>query len=83
MVLTPVLMVLLIWATKDLDFSQNNKITKFEPTSSTAVVMAENEKVSAVLLKNTEGNILEIVVKSPLQSTSSVVFGFTDSGEKE
>ncbi|TAI46850.1 hypothetical protein [Flagellimonas allohymeniacidonis] len=82
-VLAPVLMVLLIWVAKDLGFSQNSEIVKLETTSSTAMAKAENEKVSAVLLNNQERSILEIVVKSPLRSTSSVVFALTGTQERE
>ncbi len=82
-VLTPLLLVLLIWATKDLNFSQSHKTVNLDSTPSSVVAKAENEEIRAILLKNSEGNLLEIEVKSPLPATSSVVFALKGTSERE
>lgn len=72
-IMLPILLILII---KDLDFNQPENIS-YEPNGSSS-----NNMVDANLAKSDGAYILELNVKSPLKSASSVIYALDMKGEK-
>ncbi len=72
-IILPILLILII---KDLDFNQPENIS-YEPNGSSS-----NDMVAASLIKSKGTYILELNIKSPLRSATSVVYALDMKGEK-
>lgn len=73
-ILLPILLVFII---KDLDFNQ------FENISQETNASSSNDMVDANLSKSKGTYVLELNVKSPLKSASSIVYALNMKGQKD
>ncbi|UII80661.1 hypothetical protein [Flagellimonas sp. CMM7] len=72
-----VLPILLVFIIKDLDFNQHENVSQETNASSSSDIVDTN------LTRSKGAYILELNVKSPLKSASSVVYALNMKGEKD
>ena len=76
--------LLIMFSIKDLDFS-SSKNTSLQSEKSSAkqlIKVAENELVRVSWLQKADLKSVEVILKTPLKSASSLVYTLTKSGEK-
>ena len=82
MVIAPILLVFLFLVASTLDFSNRVNQVVMEKVEGNAIKEAENTEVKVILTNASEQLLLNIWVKTPLKSTSSVVYEINGKGEK-
>ena len=82
MIISPVLAILLFLSAKNLDFFPASETFPMEKVEGNVVKETENGEVKAILSNTSQQYLLNIWVKTPLKSTSSVVYEINSKGEK-
>ncbi|WP_435624885.1 hypothetical protein [Flagellimonas sp.] len=82
MVLTPVLAILLFLSARNLDFFPASETIPIGKAEGNIVKETENDEIKAILSNTSRQYLLNIWVKTPLKSTSSVVYEINVNGEK-
>jgi hypothetical protein len=72
--------VLIFFSIKNLDFSETKESTILvkQTSKKDAIKIAENEQIKASLFENS----IEVIVKSTLKTSSTVVYAINENGEK-
>ena len=82
MIISPVLAILLFLSAKNLDFFPASETFPMGKVEGNLVNETENDEIKAILSNTSEQYLLNIWVKTPLKSTSSVVYEINSKGEK-
>lgn len=82
MTLAPVLATLLFLSAKSLVFFPSSENIEMNGIKGNVVKEVENDEIKVVLSNTSEHYLLNIWVKTPLKSTSSVVYEINSKGEK-
>ena len=82
LILTPILAILLFLSAKNLDFFPSIDTLQTDNVEGNVVKEIENAEIKAILSNTSEQYLLNIWVKNPLKSTSSVVYAINPNGEK-
>ena len=82
LILTPILAILLFLSAKNLDFFPSMDTLQMDNVEGNVVKEIENAEIKAILSNTSEQYLLNIWVKNPLKSTSSVVYAINANGEK-
>lgn len=80
LVLAVVLPVLLVFVIKDLDFSSQKAITE-QLADGSILKEIKTDNIHAVIRKQDSGYILEVNLKTPLQSASNLLQGVGDTSK--
>nr|WP_299343219.1 hypothetical protein [Allomuricauda sp.] len=83
LVIAPVMVVLIVLASKDLSFSSNTGMLEQKSGPGKILKTVENGKIQVFLMEDSEKYLLQVTLKSPIRATSSVLVGLTDDSKKE
>ncbi|MEX0314578.1 MAG: hypothetical protein AB3N18_10400 [Allomuricauda sp.] len=77
MLLAVVLPILLVIVIKDLDFNPTERPSNTSEIATNSIKQVEHDVMDMTIVKNTDAYVLQLNLKQPLKSASSVVYGLS------